>query len=125
MAWVGFAEFGEEKKVRPVAHADSKRGGLKLSTSPGKTNRAGRGPAGTAIRTGKYQVAHNIPNDPSFDPWRKQAVQHGYKSSITLPLSGDGRTFGVLAMYALEVDAFGPREIEVLKELADDLAGMG
>jgi PAS domain S-box-containing protein len=122
MAWAGFAESDEEKLVRPVAHAGFDAGFLDSVTITWKDEPRGRGPAGIAIRTGKYYVARDIPDDPTFDPWRREALQHGYKSSIAVPLSGDGRTFGVLALYAEEVDAFGPKEIEVLKELGSDLA---
>jgi PAS domain S-box-containing protein len=122
MAWVGFAEVDEEKLVRPVAHAGFEAGYLENNPITWKDEARGRGPAGIAIRTGKYYVARDILKDSAFRLWREEAVLHGYKSSIALPLSGEGSAFGVLAMYAEEVNAFGPREIEVLKELADDLA---
>jgi len=122
MAWVGFAESDEQKMVRPVAQAGFDAGYLQTANITWKDEPHGRGPVGIAVRTGKHCLARNIPNDPAFDPWRNEIVREGYESAIALPLSGDGRTFGVLAMYAKEVDAFSPKEIEVLTELADDLA---
>ncbi|MGD1278285.1 MAG: GAF domain-containing protein [Tepidisphaeraceae bacterium] len=122
MAWVGFAESDERKTVRPVAHAGFEAGYLETANITWKDEPRGRRPAGIAIRTGKCCAARDIPNDPAFDPWREEVVQQGYESSIALPLSGDGRTFGVLVIYGGEVDAFSPNEIEVLKELANDLA---
>ena len=122
MAWVGFAESDEEKTVRPVAHAGFEAGYLKTIKITWKDEPRGRGPGGIAIRTGKYCVARNIAKDPAFDPWRKLIAKRGYQSSIALPLSADGRTFGVLSLYSNVVDAFGPREIEVLNDLAAGLA---
>jgi PAS domain S-box-containing protein len=108
--------------VRPVAHAGFDAGYLEAANITWKDEPRGRGPAGIAIRTGKPCVARDIPNDPAFDPWRNGVVRLGYQSAIALPLGGDERIFGVLGMYAEEVDAFGAEEIEVLKELANDLA---
>jgi PAS domain S-box-containing protein len=122
MAWVGFAETDEQKIVRPVAHAGLDKGYLEAANMTWKDEPHGRGPVGIAVRTGKHCLARNIPSDPAFDPWRNELVREGYESAVALPLSGDGRTFGVLAMYAKEVDAFSPTEIEVLIELANDLA---
>ena len=51
----------------------------------------GRGPVGTAIRTGKPVPIHNISNNPTFALWRAEAIQRGYGSSIALPLTDEGR----------------------------------
>ncbi|MFZ5651748.1 MAG: HD domain-containing phosphohydrolase [Bacillota bacterium] len=43
-------------------------------------------------------------------------------SSIALPLTAGGRTFGALNIYAAEPDAYAPDEVGLLRQLADDLA---
>lgn len=56
-------------------------------------------------------------------PWREEALQRGYAASIALPLTnGDGSVFGVLNVYAEEVNAFSPNEVALLEEMTDDLA---
>src|SRR6266404_3786522 len=122
MAWVGFAEQDERKTVRPAAQAGFEPGYLESVVITWADEPQGRGPAGTAIRTGRPCIARNIPADPGFEPWREAAVQAGYQSCIALPLRSEGRVFGILTIYAAEVDAFGPAEIRVLEELARDLA---
>lgn len=122
MAWVGFAEQDEKKSVRPVAYAGFESGYLKTANITWSDEPRGRGPVGTAIRTGEFFITHNIPEDPAFDPWREAAISRGFHSVVALPLKNKGRTFGCLSMYADEVDAFGTKEIEILKELAEDLA---
>jgi PAS domain S-box-containing protein len=122
MAWVGFAEQNEQKTVRPVAQAGFEPGYLESTLISWADEPHGRGPAGTAIRTGRACVSRNIPADPAFEPWREAAAQAGYQSTIALPLRSEGRAFGALTIYALEVDAFGPAEVRVLEELASDLA---
>jgi PAS domain S-box-containing protein len=67
-------------------------------------------------------VARNIPENPAFTPWREAAIQRGYKSIIALPLISEGQTLGVLEIYSVNMDAFDVKEVEILKELADDLA---
>jgi PAS domain S-box-containing protein len=61
--------------------------------------------------------------DPRMAPWRDKALQHGYRSSIALPLrDARGATFGALMIYSAETNSFSAEEIRLLEELADDLA---
>ncbi|MGA2231897.1 MAG: GAF domain-containing protein [Tepidisphaeraceae bacterium] len=121
-ALVGFANQDDKKSIWIVASAGLDPTYLKSDALTWADEPRGRGPGGTAIRTGRTCIARDIPNDPVFEPWRKDAAKLGYKSSVALPLTSDGRTFGILAMYADVVDAFGPIEVRLLEELADDLA---
>jgi PAS domain S-box-containing protein len=122
MAWVGLAESAEQKVVRPVAHSGGDLRCLETADFIWTDESCGRCPAVIAIRTGKHCLARNIPGDPASGPCLNGVVRKGYESAIALPLSGDEPVFGVLAVYAKKVDAFGPREIEVLEKLASDLA---
>lgn len=82
------------------------------------------------------------------EPWKDWAMEHGYAAYICLPLirrgmsnatqemrqrkyktgmdrsSGQsiGECFGVLTIYAMEINAFNPQEVKLLQELANDLA---
>jgi PAS domain S-box-containing protein len=122
MAWVGFAENDEAKTILPVAHAGFDSGYIESVNVTWADNERGRGPGGIAIRTGKPSIARNIPQDPAFTPWREAAIERGYKSNIALPLISAGQTFGELSIYSADSDAFDSREVEILQELADDLA---
>jgi len=122
MVWIGFAEDGPDKAVRPVAHAGFDSGYLEsLRVTWGDTER-GRGPTGTAIRTGKPSACRNMLTDPSFAPWRAEAIKRGYASSIVLPLRDAGRAFGAITIYSREPDPFLEDEQRLLEELAADLA---
>ena len=126
LAWVGFAEQDETRSVRPVAQAGFEDGYLDTVNITWADTERGHGPTGTAIRTGHSVLARNIPTDPTFAPWRAEAIRRGYASSIALPLLNEGRCLGALMMYAGEPDAFDPKEVELLAELANDLAyGVG
>jgi diguanylate cyclase (GGDEF)-like protein/PAS domain S-box-containing protein len=122
LAWVGFAEEDEEGSVRPVAQAGMEAGYLEGLRISWRDCERGRGPTGTALRTGRPCPITNIPTDPRFVPWRAEALKRGYASCVGLPLTCGGKTFGALSIYAPEPDAFDPDEIGLLVELADDLA---
>ena len=55
-------------------------------------------------------------------PWREAAAKRGYKSSIALPLTHEGITFGALNIYSPESNAFSDEEVKILEELAGDLS---
>ena len=122
MAWVGFAERDGGKKVRPVAQAGYEEGYLESLNITWADSERGRGPTGTAIRTGTTYIARNISTDPSFVPWRAEALKRGYASSIAIPLIAEDQTLGALMMYAVEPDAFDTQEVILLKGMADDIA---
>lgn len=120
MAWIGYAEQNGMKHVRPMAHAGFELGYLdSVDISWGN---ADRGPTSQAIRSGVPQISRNLQTDARFAPWREQAIQRGYASSICLPLKEYGVVFGVLNIYAAESSAFDEEEVRLLSEMADDLA---
>ena len=121
MAWVGFAEQNDAKSVRPVAQAGSEAGYLDTLGVIWADTERGRGPTGTAIRTGQPVIARDIPTDPSFGPWRAEAAQRNYNSSVAFPLLSGERAFGVLSVYAAESDAFNKEEVALLGEMVGDL----
>lgn len=122
MAWVGFAEQDEKKTVRPVAQAGFENGYLQTVDITWADTERGRGPTGTAIRTGKPSICKNMLMDPQYAPWRVEASKRGYASSIAIPLMGEDRTIGALNIYAVEPDAFDTEEVNLLMELAEDIA---
>jgi PAS domain S-box-containing protein len=122
MAGIAYAEQDEEKTVRPMAHAGHGSGYLETIQVKWSDTPAGRGPAGTAIRENRICVIADTANDPAFAPWREAALQRGYAAVIALPLRVAGAAFGVLAMYSEQVGAFESSEVELLSEMANNLA---
>lgn len=123
MVWIGFAENDKEKSVRPVASAGFETSYLEtLKVSWSADIPRGKGPSGTAIRTGKIGACRNMLTDPLFRPWRKEAIKRGYVSSIAFPLKMNGKVIGSLSVYSKESNPFSKNEIKILKELSDDVA---
>jgi len=122
LAWIGFSGQDAAKTVRPVAQAGFEKGYLDTVNITWADSERGRGPTGTAIRTGWPSVVRNMLTDPAYASWREEATRRGYASSIALSLAAGEQTYGALNIYAAEPDAFAPDEVKLLRELADDLA---
>jgi len=122
MAWVGEASHTADKRVVPLASAGIESGYLESIRITWDDSPLGQGPTGTAIRSGKPSINQNIWNNPVMRPWRDDAIRRGFQSSISLPLIVDGVVYGALTMYAVEPNAFRAEEVELLEEMAGDLA---
>jgi diguanylate cyclase (GGDEF)-like protein/PAS domain S-box-containing protein len=123
VAFVAFAEHDAEQTVRPVAWAGMDEdyfAGAKLTWAD---RDLGRGPIGTAIRTGQVVEVPDIATDPRMAPWRDRAWARGYRSGVAFPLKDDQqKAFGALLIYSGEANAITVEEIRLLDELAGDLA---
>ena len=122
MVWIGYAQDDQDKSVLPAACAGFEEGYLETLKITWADTERGRGPTGTAIRSGQVNICRNILTDPRLAPWRQDAIQRGYSSSIALPLINDGKAFGALTIYCPQSDRFSEAETALLSDLAADLA---
>jgi putative nucleotidyltransferase with HDIG domain len=122
MAWVGFAEDDAAKTVRPVAQAGDRERYLDSIKITWADSELGRGPTGTAIRTGLTVINQDYISNLQTAPWREAALEQGYHASISLPLTSKKRILGALSIYAKDSSAFGEEEVALLEKLANDLA---
>lgn len=121
--WIGYAQNDEMKTVLPVAYAGHEDRYLEnIDVRWADDDPAGRGPSGTAIRENRICVVLNTARDPLFAPWRDSALERGYAAVIALPLRAAERAFGVLMIYSDQVGSFEHSEMELLTEMANNLA---
>lgn len=121
-AWVGYREDDDAGTVRPMTSAgygSDYQVGQDVTWHP--TER-GLGPVGTSIRESRTVVLSDIATDPTYAPWRANALALGYVSGAAIPLLDGGQAFGTLVIYATVHDAFGEEELDLLDQLAADLA---
>jgi len=122
MAWVGYAEHDNAKTIRPHAQAGFEQGYLETSMISWADVPLGQGPAGRAIRNGQPSFSYDIQEDSQFQTWKKEAIERGYASILSLPLNVNNMTIGALTIYSGIPDAFNAKETALLTSLADNLA---
>lgn len=137
-AWVGYTQYTSDKQIIPVAKAGFEAGYLDDLTVTWDDSPWGKGPSGTAVRTGQTCVFQNFDTNADYAPWKQQAQKRGYTSSIALPLimtteahnqhlqpklnaEMSSIPFGVLNLYSTQANAFDPAEVKLLKELVNDI----
>ncbi|MDH5484863.1 MAG: response regulator [Gammaproteobacteria bacterium] len=121
MVWIGMAEHDENRSVRPAAQAGFEQGYLKAVTiSWAEDSERGNGPTGIAIREQRAVIVSDILHDPSFLPWREQALERGYVSAAAFPIQSGDTVLGALMVYADESSDFSDDEAGLLGELAEN-----
>jgi PAS domain S-box-containing protein len=122
MVWIGFAEEDAGRTVRPVAHAGFDEGYLEALGVTWSDIERGRGPTGTAIRTGKVVRCDDMLTNRAFAPWQAEALKRGFASSLAIPLIADDRTLGAITIYSRQTAPFTTEEVKLLTELAGDVS---
>ncbi|MDQ5987612.1 MAG: Sensor histidine kinase RcsC [Syntrophus sp. SKADARSKE-3] len=122
LVWVGFAQQDEGKTIRPAACAGQEDGYLKSVMLTWADTGLGSSPTGMAIRTRKPVFEENMLSYRGANHWCTEAARHNYQSSIAIPLTTNGHVLGALSMYTHETRSFDPEEVNLLSELANDLA---
>lgn len=120
LAWIGLVE-DEGTRVRPIGQAGFDEGYVERLVVHASDDAHGRGPTGTAVRERRPSVCRAIADDPSYAPWRADALARGYGSSAAIPLLEGTRAIGAMNLYAVEPGAFDEREIALLEEVALDV----
>lgn len=121
MAWVGFAQDKPGKPVLPVAHFGFEEGYLEQINVSWSDVEIGRGSTGRSIRTGMVQVTRDFNTDPRAKPWRDEALQRGYQSSISLPFRLSDGTMACLTTYGVTASAWTEAERRLMEQIALDL----
>lgn len=122
MSCISLIDF-ESKKLVPAMTTGVESGYLSIiRTISIEDIPEGRGPAGIAVREGKYFVCNDIENDLIMRPWKEEAIKRGYFSSMTVPIKKFGKVIGTFSFYAGEKNFFDLEEIALLKEATDDVA---
>ncbi len=121
LVWIGRVEHDEARSISPVAQAGYEEGYLGRARITWADEPRGHGPSGRAARSGQPQIAQDILDDPTFEPWREEALERGYASSAAIPVPVEGETELLLHLYAEAPDAFQPTELSLLADVGVDL----
>ena len=122
LAWVGFAEQRGRKRIEAQTWAGHNEGFLEIIPLTWSEVEPACDPMGTAIRTRRPCLVKDLCAEPACAHWLDEARKRGYGSAIALPLIADDQILGGLTIYGTDPDAFDAEEVNLLKELANDLA---
>lgn len=117
---VNYVEHNAEKTVRPVASAGIKKTFLKTFKISWGENKYGNGPTGSAIKSRQSIIYNNLWKQPVVEVG-PGIIEKGIVSMAAIPL-GDHDVFGTLNVYSNTVHAFSEDEVNLLKELANDIS---
>lgn len=115
--WIGMVQPGTAGIVIPVAYAGDKRAYNEALNKCQLSDKQSVCPATTVIRTHAPYFATNITRKS-----KQATVQFGYSSVLALPLMQETEAFGALVIYSADITPILPEEVDLLKEMADDLA---
>ena len=118
LVWIGRVEGG---RVVPAACAGPAVGYLK-EIRVEVEGKLGSGPTGTCIREGRAAKNDDFGSNSATLPWRKAALNYGFRASASFPLRCRDNVVGALTIYALEPKAFDAEQIELLESLSADIS---
>ncbi|GAB4350451.1 MAG: hypothetical protein Kow006_13250 [Gammaproteobacteria bacterium] len=124
LVWLGVPVDAPGKPVAVAASAGPEAQFIhQVQVSWDEGSPLGRGAVGTALREGRSVVIQDTATHPAFGPWREAVMAAGFPSVAAIPLFGDeGEVWAALAIYSRAPAAFDREELNLLKELAADLA---
>ena len=125
LAWIGLlkaSQEGTQPQINPTAHSGRSSAFVDDLQALKATLPDAYDPVTVAARSGEATLERDITQNSAHIPWRQAALKHGLRSSASLPMRHAGHTLGVLSVYATWPDAFDREELDLLQELADDLA---
>ena len=121
MAWIGWND-PVTHEVRVVSRHGDVNGYLDGIQVRSDDTITGRGPTGRAIREGVPQVENDFLSNSDATPWHAAALRCGYAASASFPIRQEGEVCGAMMVYSAEKGIFGPHEVALLEEAANDIS---
>ncbi len=122
----------QTRDYRHVWFSQAEAGALKVVVSMGEAkgfiaaveglNLAAPSPWSAALQSLRPVVTQDFQLEAAGAGWREAALAHGFASSAAIPMLYNGRTFGLLCLESDLPQAFDSEEINLLQEMANDLA---
>ncbi len=117
VTWLAMFEGG---KLALAAHA-SGAAGIE-SEGLARLDLSRRGGVGeTAAQTGQVCVVETFTPGGLAAPWAAEAVRLGFEQAVAVPVNVRSEALGALVMFSMTDEALSQDEIELTRELADDL----
>lgn len=117
-AWVGFWQGLELETMIPAVYEGYEEGYLSTCMAKGFPGC----PIMEAARAGNNITCEDVRTDPLFEPCREEMLKRDFRSLIALPLIEGKENIGALSIFSAETGEFDREEIQLLEELAGDVA---
>jgi len=121
-AWVGYALHDGRTGMQIVAQAGTMHRTTAEIAGYCGNNDQRTTVCGSVIETGTPLILTNLRDSGRFLLWRNNALGHGYRSMIALPLKTDGQPFGSLNLFSADRNPFDADETALLTVLAAGLS---
>jgi diguanylate cyclase (GGDEF)-like protein len=121
-AFVTAARDDRERSVEIMAQAGNLADLLARLGLTWADGERGQGSVAQAIRTGRTAIIRDVASAPRTAPARDALLEHGIRSTISLPVNVFGKLTGTFTIFAAEAGAFDGQEVELLEEMAADLS---
>lgn len=122
LAWVGLPRHDAVRTVVIGASAGTAKGFVRDLSVYWADVPLGRGPTGTAIRTGRLQVCNRVDEDKNYGPWMDRMRAFSLKCSLSVPIRlPNGSVIAAMTVYSKHPEAFGPREADLFAQLGLDI----
>lgn len=115
-AWIGEYE-SDTDRVTPRTWAGTDRGFLEESRTP--TSETPPPPAVQTARTGEQTLNNNIADGLRGKGWQRRLLERGFQSVVSIPLSYQQLSYGILTVYAKTPDVFDLQTQSVLDEVSE------
>ncbi|MFX1512180.1 MAG: GAF domain-containing protein, partial [Promethearchaeota archaeon] len=75
-------------------------------------------PTGTARREKRTIIQQSIPTDPTYKPWREEAMKRGFVTSAAVPLIFSDVCLGALNLYSDQTNFFSEDRLRIFQDFA-------
>ena len=119
-AWIGESDYRDDT-ITPSAWGGDDKGYLDAVSVAIDDDPAGE-PAGRTAATGEPTLVADVAERLREAPWRGEALSRNLRSALSVPITHNDVTYGVLTVYAAEPDGFDELAADVFTELAGTVA---
>ena len=122
LAWVGYSNNDSFGGLQYICSSGINRDELEHSLMSLNENNSHQSIASRCLLEGKRKISMNLKNDQDHPFSRDAGLYFGLESAAVFPLKQGDQTFGVLYIGAIGRHAFDGDEVELLNEVAMDMA---
>jgi len=119
LGWVGLLKH---YSVQPICSAGDQNDYLDVLKVKLDESEFAKGPVGSAAKLGKVTFVNDTAHDPSFSPWRDEALKRGYHAVAAVPIKSNHQVVAVLAIYSALPEVFDDQMVFLLTSLSNDLS---